>query len=259
MEVFKRTAGMKEKAAWRRRGNGSAPLPAGREIDGLVGTWRRKSESQPLSTEEVLRFAPIREALRHVYDRILADCPTEGGGIFAVTSAVGGEGKTVVAVALAQLMADDLEKEVVIIDANFRGPQLHDILGVPLSPGLAGCIRLECGVEEATSRIGRLSVLPAGEEPNPARLARSGVARAVMDQVRKSFDITIVDLPSILTASEASVMSDWADGLVMVVRADSTPAPAVASAIESVPEGKLLGVVLNQQRSFIPGWLDKLL
>jgi len=233
-------------------------MPASRKIAGAL-PWRKKGEALPISTEEVLRYAPIREALRHLYDRILAACPAEGGGIFAVTSAVGGEGKTVVAVALAQLMADDLDKQVVLIDANFREPVLHRILDVPLTPGLAGCIRLENSIQDATTRLGRFSVIPAGEEVNPARLARSGVAKAVMDEVRKSFDIAIIDLPSLLTASEASVMSSWADGLVMVVRADSTPAPAVSSAIESVPEGKVLGVVLNQQRTCIPAWLDKLL
>ncbi len=207
--------------------------------------------------EDVLRSASTLEALRGVYDRILASTPTERG-LFSVTSAVGGEGKTVVSVALAQLMADDLEKSVVIVDGNFRAPSVHEILGVPLVPGLAECIRGECGLE-AITQVGRLWVLPAGEEANPSRLARSAAASALMEQVRGALDIVILDLPSLSSASEARVMASWADALVMVVRADSTPAPAVLSAMESIDQEKLLGVVLNHQTSSIPGWIEKLL
>jgi len=211
-----------------------------------------------LTPENVLHSGGVRESLRDLYDRLLA-AGSERGGTFSITSAVAGEGKTLVALSLARLMADDLEKSVVIIDGHLRRPEVHNILEVPLLPGLAGCMRGECGVQDAAREVNGLWVLPAGGEFNPSRLLRSATARSIVDEIRQAFDIAILDLPALLTTSEARVMAGWTDGVVIVVRADSTPAPAVLSAIESIERQKMLGVVLNGQMSRIPKWLDRLL
>jgi capsular exopolysaccharide synthesis family protein len=245
MQAVKSKSDVKKSGEHWQRGNGYGPLARNRKAGKL------------LRAEEVLRSAPVREALRNVYDRILAACPAEGG-MFSVTSAVSGEGKTVVAVALAQLMAEDLEKTIIIIDGNLQNPRVHDLLGIPLVPGLAECIRGECGTE-AVTQVGHLWVLPAGREANPSRLTRSVAAGELVDQMRKAFDIAIMDLPSLSSVSDARVMATWADAHVMVVRADSTPASTVASALESIDRDKLLGVVLNQQTTRIPAWLERLL
>lgn len=257
MQAAKRRSDVKKDSEHWQRGNGYG-LPA--IVGGIwraTGLARSKEGGEPLRAEAVLRSAPVREALRNVYDRILAACPAEGG-MFSVTSAVSGEGKTVVAVALAQLMAEDLEKTIIIIDGNLQNPRVHDLLGIPLVPGLAECIRGECG-REAVTQVGRLWVLPAGREANPSRLTRSVAAGELVEQLRKSFDIAIMDLPSLSSVSDARVMATWADAHVMVVRADSTPTPAVANALESIDRDKLLGVILNQQTTRIPAWLERLL
>ena len=217
-----------------------------------------RATREPLAPDDVLKSAAARESLRHLYDELLA-AGSDSGGSYSITSAVAGEGKTLVALSLARLMADDLEKSIVIIDGNLRNPGVHNILGVPLLPGLAGCIRGECGVREAACDLNGLWVLPAGEESNPSRLLRSSAARAVVDQIRLEFDVAILDLPALLTTSEARVMAGWTDGVVIVARADSTPAPAVQDAIDSIDQQKMLGVLLNGQTSRIPRWLDRLL
>jgi protein-tyrosine kinase len=219
---------------------------------------RHRTDPHLLTPENVLHSASVRESLRHLYDQLLAAGP-DRGGTYSITSAVAGEGKTVVALSLARLMADDLEKRIVIIDGNLRTPEVHRVLGVPLLPGLAGCIRRECSVREAAREVNGLWVLPAGGDPNPSRLLRSAAARSTVDEIREAFDVAILDLPALLSTSEARVMAGWTDGVVIVIRADSTPAPAVLGAIESIERQKMLGVVLNEQMSRIPKWLDRLL
>lgn len=218
----------------------------------------RRTARKLLTPENVLHFAGVRESLRHLYDQLLA-AASDRGGTYSITSAAAGEGKTLVALSLARLMADDLEKSVVVIDGNLWRPEVHEILDVPLLPGLAGCMRGECTVQDAAREVNGLWVLPAGTEPNPSRLLRSAAARSVVEEVRRVFDVAILDLPALLANSEARVMAGWTDGVVIVVRADSTPAPAVLTAIESIERQKMLGVVLNEPMSRIPRWLDRLL
>lgn len=239
------------------RGTGHGEPSAFGETWRAAGVALSKRAGGLVRGEKVLHSAAVREALRNVYDRILAACPGEGG-MFSIISAVSGEGKTVVAVALAELMAEDLEKAILIIDGNLQSPRVHELLGIPLVPGLAECSRGECGME-AIKQVGRLWVLPAGSEANPSRLTRSMAARELVRQLRKAFDVAIMDLPSLSSVSDARVMATWADAHVMVVRADSTPASAVASALESIEQDKLLGVVLNQQTTRVPAWLERLL
>jgi protein-tyrosine kinase len=255
MQTLRTTTDVQRETSWSRPDDKVA-LP-GKEARARQRDHHRTAR-QLLTPDNVLHSAGVRESLRHLYDQLLA-AGSDRGGTYSITSAVAGEGKTLVALSLARLMADDLEKSVIVIDGHLRTPEVHRILGVPLLPGLAGCIRGECGVQDAAREVNGLWVLPAGAEPNPSRLLRSAAARSVVEEVRRVFDVAIFDLPALLASSEARMMADWTDGVVIVVRADSTPAPAVLSAIESIERQKMLGVVLNEPMSRIPKWLDRLL
>ena len=66
------------------------------------------------------------------------------------------------------------------------------------------------------------------------------------------------DAPALLVNSDSVMLSDLADGTIMVVRAGVTPAPAVAKALEQIDDAKLRGVVINGAQSALPGWLRRL-
>ncbi len=71
--------------------------------------------------------------------------------------------------------------------------------------------------------------------------------------MRQSYDVVILDLPPILTNSDAILLTDLADGVICVVRAGVTPVALVNRAVEQLEEGKLRGVVLNGTRLRRPG------
>jgi Mrp family chromosome partitioning ATPase len=238
--------------AW--RSPAGTPLPVRRrsietaiDIPGDDGAWTRASVS-PLA----------RDALRAVYARMLAALPEEEHGIFAVCSAVEGEGKTTVAVGVAQMLAEELRESVLLIDAHARGPRVHDLLDAPLAPGLFDCVESGGIIMRAIHRRGDFWVMPAGHVED-ARLVDSYGLSAVLRPLREIFRIIIIDLPAALRSPDAILISRWADRVVWVVRADSTPADKVADAIEMIGPSKVLGVVLNGSRSRIPGWLEKLI
>jgi Mrp family chromosome partitioning ATPase len=90
-------------------------------------------------------------------------------------------------------------------------------------------------------------VLPAGRpHPDPMASLTSDRMRRLLDEAREAFDWVIIDTPPIVLLPDARVLAAMADGVVLVIRARSTPVALVKRAIETVGTNHTLGVVLNQ-------------
>ena len=75
---------------------------------------------------------------------------------------------------------------------------------------------------------------------------------------RRNHDLVILDAPALLVSSDAALVTDQADGVVMVIRSGVTPMPIVNRALELVDEERLRGMVLNGAQSAVPSWLRRL-
>src|SRR3954454_23792305 len=143
-------------------------------------------------------FPEAEELFRGIYTRAGLTAP----GVVAVTSAIGGEGKTTVALGLAVMVAQDFpERRVLLVEADLRQPVLAADFAVEPSPGLAealeGIYPVELGYRETF--LPNLRLLPAGEPvPNPSRLLRSSRFAAVLAAARRHHDLVIIDAPAIL-------------------------------------------------------------
>jgi capsular exopolysaccharide synthesis family protein len=165
-----------------------------------------------------------------------------------VTSAVVGEGKTFVATNLAQAFAHQRDRRVLLIDGDMRSPRLHLPLGAPLSPGLFEYLRGEAN---------EMAVIQHGEEGNlcfvaggngvinPSELLSNKRLEILLDRVAPVFDWIILDSPPCLPVADASVLADHCDGVVLVVRAGSTPGEIAQRARQELKERNIVGVVLN--------------
>jgi protein-tyrosine kinase len=165
-----------------------------------------------------------------------------------VTSAVPGEGKTFVANNLAQAIVRQPDRRVLMIDADLRCSRLHVPLGAPSNPGLTNYLRGEA--DELTviqhGQEGNLCFIPGGNEvTNPSELLSNGRLKTLLDRVTPVFDWVIVDSPPCLPVADASVLADLVDGILMIVRAASTPAETAQRACQELRGRNLLGVVLN--------------
>ena len=200
----------------------------------------------------------IYDALRHVHSRVLAAMPADGHVVIAVCSALEGEGKTTVAMALAELMADEFNRQTILVDANLQKPQIHALVDTDASPGLKDCLNAHQLITSAVRWTGRMWVMPAGAGGTVLTDGPEN-PRDLFQTLRSLFRVTIVDLPAVNSRYSASLTPMWADGVVWVVKADSSPADIVTDAMELVGEDNILGIVLNGHRSRLPGWLDRLL
>jgi capsular exopolysaccharide synthesis family protein len=165
-----------------------------------------------------------------------------------VTSAISGEGKTFVSSNLAQVIARQRERKVLLIDGDLRRSRLHLPLGAPSSPGLSEYLRGQAS-ELAVIQHGQeenLCFIPGGGfVPEPSELLSNGKFKILLERLAPVFDWIIVDSPPCVPVSDSLVLADHCDGVLLVVRAASTPLALAQRARQELQGRNVIGVVLN--------------
>jgi capsular exopolysaccharide synthesis family protein len=189
-------------------------------------------------TEE---FRTLRSRLYHVREKM----PLKK---VLVTSALPKEGKSFTAANLAQVLVRQHGRRVLLIDADLRGPRLHMMLGTTSSPGLVDYLQGDCDEFSIMQRgpMENLFFIPSGQETsNPAELVSNGRLKTLLQRVEALFDWIIVDSPPAVPVSDAGVLAKACDGVLLVVRSNTTPVDMARRARQEFPDDALVGVVLN--------------
>jgi Mrp family chromosome partitioning ATPase len=175
------------------------------------------------------------------------------------TSAVGGEGKTTVAINAAIALASVTELRVALVDAHLGRPAVHRSLGLGAEVGLAQVCSGAIDLDQALWQLngGRLSVLPAGST-GALGCPPAAIAEALAGMSER-FELTVVDGPPLLTSADASLIADAVDAIALVIRARRTPRHLVELAIEAVEARPILGAVVNDVSGASGGFYGRLL
>ena len=192
----------------------------------------------------------LADSLRVVRTNLIYGSAEARPKVLAFTSASPGEGKSTVAAGIAILLAQN-KARVLLIDADLRRPTLHQLLGVPQSPGLSGMLSAEGPATwvARSSAVRGLDVITAGTPQNlSAERLGSDAMKTLIDQARNRYDWVIIDSPPALGLSDASVIATLADGIVVVCSGDKTPRQAVRHVTDQLRavRASVLGVVLNR-------------
>lgn len=197
----------------------------------------------------------IAEQYRILYTKI--NELSKGGSqkIFAITSALQNEGKTVTALNLAVVMAKNFGKRTLVLEGDFRRPSLPLYLKTELEEGLVDLLSSKADMHTTMVPVAHtlipfaddnLTVLPAVRKTqNSSSLLSSQRLRSLFEILREQYDFVLIDAPPILPLSDMNIFEEVVDGILLVVRAESTPQAAVAKAIEELGAHKILGIVLN--------------
>ncbi len=170
-----------------------------------------------------------------------------------VTSALPNEGKTLTAINLASTLARN--HKVLLLDANFRKPSLHQAFGVEAGPGLSDMLERQTTPQlYFASESPNLTILPAGIGGwHPADLLSSKPMTQFLESIKGSsyFEYTILDVPPVSLIPDSSIIASKVDGIVWVIWELHTDKEVVRSALERITNPAILGVVLNrsEQRS----------
>jgi protein-tyrosine kinase len=166
-----------------------------------------------------------------------------------ITSALPKEGKSFTAANLAQAIVRQHERRALLIDADLRLPGLHVPLGAPLMPGLSDYLRGDADEFSIIQRSPRenLFFIPGGKPvSNPAELIGNGRLKNLLQGLKPIFDWIVVDSPPVIPVSDATLLADFCDGIVVVVKAASTPFDLAQKASQEFHGKPLLGIVLNR-------------
>ena len=181
--------------------------------------------------------------------------PTKHGNLIMVTSAVPGEGKTFSAVNLAMSLAMELDRTVLLVDADVARPSLPGLLGLPSTRGLLDVLEsraVDLNHVLLRTNVEKLSILPSGT-PHPHAtelLASSAMAQLLAEMSTRYADrIIIFDSPPLLVTTEARVLATQMGQIVFVVHAESTLQSDVKRALATIESCPIKMMVLNQARS----------
>lgn len=192
--------------------------------------------------------SPLAEAFRVLRANLrFADLDARGQ-MFLVTSPLANEGKTLTAINLAQSLAGT-GKSVLLIDCDLRNPSVAPDLGLENSVGmlsvLLGHVTLSGAIQGHSSGLDFLATGPI--PPNPAEVLETDAVSNLLDTVRETYDMIVIDAPPILPVADTATLIRHVDGVLLLARFGQTRKDVLRLAAERVEGlgGRLYGVVLN--------------
>lgn len=209
----------------------------------------RKDQNKLLAYQD--SFAPAAEAYRIVRSNlqfITEDQPVKS---LVMISPNLGEGKSFTVANLGVIMAQ-ADLKTVIVDADLRQPTQHHLFQVSAQPGLTELLReptLEVSKHLRKTKVENLQILTSGAGSlKSTELLGSQHMQHVLNSLTELADVVIIDSPPALALADAAILSNKADGVVLIIEASRTRRDETLHVIASLQQANanLLGVVLNQ-------------
>ncbi|MBW4575276.1 MAG: polysaccharide biosynthesis tyrosine autokinase [Aphanothece sp. CMT-3BRIN-NPC111] len=199
--------------------------------------------------------SPFLEAFRSLQTNLSflgSDTPIQS---LVVSSTTPGDGKSTVSSNLAQAAAA-MGQRVLLVDADMRRPQVHNVLGLENEIGLSNVISTEINPRDAMQQLpmwDSLYVLTAGQlPPDPTRLLSSKKMLSLMEQFKAEFDLVIYDTPPVLGLADGRILAVHTSGIVMVVALGKTDRSLLHQTLDllKISSAPVLGVVANGVKNY---------
>jgi capsular exopolysaccharide synthesis family protein len=202
------------------------------------------------------------EQVKLVQRVFLAGQPTPKVVVFSGIE--GGNGCSRVCAESAMVLAAQTSASVCLVDSDLRSPTLHRYFGLDNREGFAEAM-LELGpIRDFSRRLadGNLWIMTSGvHTPDPHALLTSETLRTRLKELREAFDFVLLDAPPLNPYADATKLGSLADGVILVMGANSTRREAARKAKEDLKaaNAKILAAVLNRRTFPIPEPLYKIL
>ncbi|WP_300394344.1 polysaccharide biosynthesis tyrosine autokinase [uncultured Psychrobacter sp.] len=194
------------------------------------------------------------EAIKSLRTNLMFGMPVVGkvgerAKVILITGESPGVGKSFISANLTEVFSQ-LDKKVLIIDADMRLGELHRMFDMTPDNGLGDYLvqHIELARVIHPTFIDNIDFMPRGQHPkNPSSLLSGDKFEQMMTELNEHYDYIIIDSPPILAASDAMVMSHYADRVLMVTRYDQSVEGQVAYAIKQMHKADIQvdGIVLN--------------
>lgn len=201
------------------------------------------------------------DEIKTLRTQVLNQLNSVGGNTLLITSSNPYEGKTFTAINLGVSIAQELDRTVLLVDADLRKHAKYhkdfavDFFGTDMNEGLSNYLLGQAELSDLMVNPGieRLVLLPAGRPlPNSAELLGSPRMVRLVNDIKSRYSddrIIIIDSSSILSCADPLVLSRYADGIVFVVEHEKTTAAQLKKSMELLKDKPLLGTVVNKSKA----------
>lgn len=192
-----------------------------------------------------------REAFRRLRASLLFSTRGRDSAVFLVTSLSPGEGKSVITANLG-IAAAQAGRQVALVSGDLRNSRLEDLFSVPEGPGLAELLDGDDAGQPVPLDVPNLYLLRSGWSMHGiGELLTDDVLGDVVAQLRKSYDLVLIDSPPMMSAADAAMIAPHVDGVVLVVAEDQADVGSLVQARDELDQvgGILSGAVLNRDSS----------
>ncbi|UII23307.1 GumC family protein [Fulvivirga ligni] len=212
-----------------------------------------KSQERISETQLTINRRPksaVSEALRTIRTNIEFIIPNDKKKIISITSTISGEGKTFISVNLSGIIALS-KKKVVVLDLDMRKPRVHTAFSTPESPkGVSTILIQRHTLEECIQKteIENLDFISAGPTPpNPSELLLNGEFDQLLEDLKKIYDIIILDTPPVGLVTDGVLAMKKADLALYIVRSNYSKKIFLntLNKLREVNNFKNLAVILN--------------
>ncbi len=169
-----------------------------------------------------------------------------------ITSPDPEEGKTTIISNLAVVLGQQ-GKKVLVMGADLRKPTVQNVFGVHNTEGLTNVLSGQSSFADCVQEtvVDNVYVISAGPiPPNPAELLATKRMDEVLLEAYELFDIVLVDTPPVLIITDAQILANKCDGVILVIRSEQTEKERALKSKQALEQasGKLLGVILNDKK-----------
>ncbi|MGB1816279.1 MAG: polysaccharide biosynthesis tyrosine autokinase [Rubripirellula sp.] len=184
----------------------------------------------PTKVGQSKRQRVFEESIDTLRANLMLSKQTKNARTVTIASSMSGEGKSSVSSQLAISLAKACGETVLLVDADLRSPDQHDIFGIDMGAGLAGVMAKEVELNAAINdTLGELvHVLPAGHmSQSPHRLLSADGMRALLDTALEKYKYVVVDTAPVLAAGETLAIASQTDATLVCVMRDVSRSDAV--------------------------------
>ena len=199
----------------------------------------------------------LAEAFRNLRTNLKFMSIESKSHVIAVTSTVGGEGKTTICINLSGIMSM-AGKKTVVLNLDMRKPTLHKRFGLHNTKGMSSFLSGHASLSDIIqhTEYENLDVITSGPvPPNPSELIQSDEMEMILDQLRESYDVVILDTPPVGLVTDARSLMHLADTSLYVLRADYSKKDFLRN-VESLSKENIggLGILLNDVKTGNSGY-----
>lgn len=194
--------------------------------------------------------SPISESYRSIRTNIQFANLDKNLQTIMVTSPTAREGKTTTLSNVALAMAD-ADHRVLIVDCDMRKPRIHKVFEISNIYGMAEILLHGGDYKKALNPTSNenLYIITAGKIPsNPSELLYSNAMKNLIQNLKKDFEYIFIDAPPVVPVTDAVIMSNYVDGVILVCASGVIEIELAQKAKESLENvnANILGVVLNK-------------